>query len=876
MRHHTFATSDTYAVALLMRPAAFDKTALSRHYVEPLKALGLAEEVMAVTLDMGANLKPSATHMKGYCQELLAGLHTLGVKLLICTDVGYFKVLSKKTQAEPHMGYCLPVAIEGFDHMSVVLSINYQQLVYKPDLQARLDLSLKVTADARAGRYQEPGSSIIHHAHYPSTVADIKAQLRQLLDKPVLACDIETYSLRFEQAGVASIAFAWSQHEGTAFTVDYVPVSGEEVSDRIDNQTLKVLLRDFFEAYQGKLIFHNAAYDCKVLVYNLWMLDPLDMLGLLRGLHTMTRNLDDTKIIAYLAYNSTAGNQLGLKTLAHEFAGNYAVDEISNVAKIVRSKLLQYNLVDTLSTMYVHQRDYPLMVKDQQEGIYKSLMLPSLKLIIQTELSGMPMDMARVMEVKAELQAEQDKHLLVLAQSPRILAFNRHLQVQKMNLVNATLKKKQHPLEHFADVVFNPNSNPQLQELLYEPAPVGFGLPVLDLTDSKQPATGADTIKKLLAHTEDAQAKEILEALIGYSAVNKILTAFIPSFEQALQKRDGAHYLHGSFNLGGTVSGRLSSSNPNLQQIPSNSAYGKLIKSCFKAPKGWLFVGADFNSLEDYISALTTQDPNKLDVYLKGFDGHCLRAAYYFRDQLPHIDLADPASVNSIKKTHPELRQDSKAPTFALTYQGTAYTLMSNLGWPEEKAKQVEAQYHELYKVSDAYVQSRLAQAAVDGFVEVAFGLRVRTPLLAQVLWGKGRIPYEAQAEGRTAGNALGQSYGLLNNRAAVAFMRRVWDSPHRHDIKPVALIHDAIYLMVRDDLDVLDFCNRWLIKEMQWQDLPEIDHPQVRLGAALDVFWPNWAYATTLPNNATKEQIVELCDKAKQSYEEAKRQPGN
>lgn len=196
---------------------------------------------------------------------------------------------------------------------------------------------------------------------------------------------------------------------------------------------------------------------------------------------------------------------------------------------------------------------------------------------------------------------------------------------------------------------------------------------------------------------------------------------------------------------------------------------------------------------------------------------------------------------------------------------------MNNLGWSEEKAKQVEAQYHELYKVSDQYVQSRLAQAAVDGFVEVAFGLRVRTPLLAQVLWGRqGRIPYEAQAEGRTAGNALGQSYGLLNNRAAVAFMRRVWDSPHRHDIKPVALIHDAIYLMVRDDLDVIDFANRHLIQEMRWQELPELQHPVVKLGAALDIFWPNWAYATTLPNDATKEQIVELCASAKQSYEEA------
>jgi DNA polymerase-1 len=283
---------------------------------------------------------------------------------------------------------------------------------------------------------------------------------------------------------------------------------------------------------------------------------------------------------------------------------------------------------------------------------------------------------------------------------------------------------------------------------------------------------------------------------------------------------------------------------------------------------GWLFSGADFNSLEDYISALTTKDPNKLNVYIKGFDGHCLRAAYYFRDQLPHIDLDDPKSVNTIKDQFSALRQDSKAPTFALTYQGTAFTLMNNLGWSKEKAESVESNYHELYKVSDAYVQTRLEQASKDGYVEVAFGLRVRTPLLSQVMWGKGyRIPYEAQAEGRTAGNALGQSYGLLNNRAAVAFMKKVWASKYRLDILPVALIHDAIYLLIKDDPEVVTWANQALIQEMRWQELPEIQHPTVKLGAALDLFWPNWSNAITLPNDASQDAVIETCIKGKEKY---------
>lgn len=188
---------------------------------------------------------------------------------------------------------------------------------------------------------------------------------------------------------------------------------------------------------------------------------------------------------------------------------------------------------------------------------------------------------------------------------------------------------------------------------------------------------------------------------------------------------------------------------------------------------------------------------------------------------------------------------------------------MSNLGWSEEKAKKVEANYHDLYKVSDEYVAKRLEQAAKDGYVEVAFGLRVRTPLLKQVIWKGSKMPYEAAAEGRTAGNALGQSYGLLNNRAAVEFMQKVWASPYRYDILPVALVHDAIYVLIRDRIDVVTWVNRELIKSMQWQELPEIQHDTVKLGAALDLFYPDWAHPITLPNNATPEQIREVCEKA-------------
>jgi DNA polymerase-1 len=875
MRHIIFQEANTYSIAVLVKSSSFNKSELRINYIDPLVKRGVAEqEMIAFTLKYNADGKAPANVIKEYLGNLLPALDGLGVKHLYVADANYFKTLAGQGKAEPHYGYVLPCKIKGYEHMSVVLGLNHQALIYNPALQAKLDLSLFTLASGVAGNYQAIGSNIIHSAQYPETWQEIRAALQSLHQYPSLTCDIEGFSLRFDEAGVATIAFAWDKHNGIAFAVDYQEYAERPTEGYYGwygpDVPLRIMLREFFESYQGELTFHSASYDIKALIYALWMDDLLDTKGLLTGLDVLSKRMHDTKIISYLAVNSTAGNVLGLKSLAHEFAGNWAKDDIKDIRKIPLSELLQYNLVDALSTHYVRDKFWPIMVQDKQLDLYNDLMLPSLKLIIQIELSGMPMNDRKITEVKVALSDEQRSHLDAIKNSGVIkmlqlllqeTAWNKDYEDRKAKAKNPGKIMPKNKAA-FDAIEFNPNSGPQLQRLLYEL----MGLPVLDLTDTKQPATGAETIEKLINHTAEPAYKELLTALIGYGKVTKILSTFIPAFERGIYKGDGMRYLHGSFNLGGTVSGRLSSSDPNMQNLPAGSDFGKVIKTCFQAPEGWLFAGADFNSLEDYISALTTKDPNKLAVYERGFDGHSLRAAYYFRDQCPEIDLEDPASVNTIKKKYPELRQDSKAPTFLLTYGGTYHGMMSNLGWSEEKSKAIEKGYHDLYQVSDAYVQERLKQASIDGYVEVAFGLRVRTPLLKQVIYGTRGMPYEASAEGRTAGNALGQSYGLLNNRAAVDFMRKVWSSKYRYDIKPVALIHDAIYILIRNDVEVVEFANRELIKSMQWQELPEIQHPTVKLGAALDIFYPDWAHAITLPNNADQSTIMEMCSKKEKS----------
>lgn len=187
---------------------------------------------------------------------------------------------------------------------------------------------------------------------------------------------------------------------------------------------------------------------------------------------------------------------------------------------------------------------------------------------------------------------------------------------------------------------------------------------------------------------------------------------------------------------------------------------------------------------------------------------------------------------------------------------------MTNCGFPEQEAKQIEKRYHDLYYVSDQWVAAKLNQASKDGYVTAAFGLRVRTPLLHQVIRGNSRTPFEAEAEGRTAGNALGQSWCLLNSRASTEFMGKVRASKYRLGIRPCAQIHDANYALIRDNIETLMYTNEHLVKAVEWQDHPDIWHEQVKLGGELSIFWPSWKNEIGIPKGATEQEIFTIIDK--------------
>lgn len=214
--------------------------------------------------------------------------------------------------------------------------------------------------------------------------------------------------------------------------------------------------------------------------------------------------------------------------------------------------------------------------------------------------------------------------------------------------------------------------------------------------------------------------------------------------------------------------------------------------------------------------------------------------------------------TNSIEAKYSELRRKSKAPTFALQYMGTAYTLHKRTGFPMEQAEQIEKSFHELYAVSGKFNEANRKAMEKDGYIECAFGLKLRTPIISKCIMGNSATPYEADKEARSANNAVTQSWGMLLNRAMNATNKKIEEAGYATRILPCNMIHDAGYFLVKDDPECIKFLNDTLIPEMEWNDDDKIRSKEVPMRATLEI-GKSWDKQYPIPNNATLGEIEDV-----------------
>ena len=762
--------------------------------------------------------------------ESLTYCQTMGIDKLLVADGDYFKVLSGCKAFEKHIGEKFDCVLPGYEEITVVPTINYTVVDMFPEKKTLLDKANKTAASVMNGTF----SADDEFEFESYELIQDPARLREVFGKytgaeqsafPYLACDIETTGLYVGPTELLTIGFAEDEHN--AFVVPLHDHYGD-CSELFD------IVKQFIKDYDGSLIFHNGLFDAKHIIYNMFMNGFSDIDGMLEGLAAL--NFDDTFILAYLELNSTVRPSLGLKDLTYDFLGDYAED-VKEAIKVPLEDLSKYNGKDVCGTFHVFNRFKDVMYTE----IYTTIFKPSFKPLLKMMLNGMPLDLDKVEEVGALLEADLAEAQAVLKDNDHVQLAVRQLRFNAAENYNATHKVKKKTMDDFADIEFNPNSSAQLRLLLFDI----MDFEPVDFTKTKAPKTDRASIKEFLDYATDAQ-KPVLDALVTISQAGIVLTTFISAFKELSITQDGHTTLHGSLVLGGTQSGRLSSRDPNMQNLPSNSKWGKAIKSCFVAPEGWLFYGADFNALEDKIGAILSKDPAKLKENLLGYDGHSLRAHAFFPEELEEAGLGDidpdnPDSINRIVDEASMIRQNAKPVSFLKQYGGGAGKIQKVLKCSKARANEISDAYDNLYKVTLQFNAKNNDFARANGYIDCAFGLRLKTPRI------KARDNAVSSAEERSSNNAKTQSWGMLMNRANNEYDDRIERDGMSHDVLPINTIHDAAYGLVRATPEAVAWVNKNLIECMEWQNHPDLVS-EIKLGAELDI-GPSWDKQYTLPN---------------------------
>ena len=555
-----------------------------------------------------------------------------------------------------------------------------------------------------------------------STEKKLDEWIAKLKNSDLVAIDTETTSLNYMMAEIVGISFAV-----TANHAAYVPLqhnyvgAPKQLSLKNTLNKLKPILEDATKRKVGQ----NLKYDQEVFAnykINLRGIEHDTMLASYVLNSTATRHNLDALALNYLNiktihYEDVAGKgakQISFNQVSIEEAAPYACEDAEVVIKLNSVLTSKLKKIPSL------------------EKIYRTIEVPLIPVLSRIERNGVM--------INSDMLAKQTKNL-----KNRM----REIEIEAHSLAKES---------------FNISSPKQIQSVLYDK----LNLPILAKTPKGQPSTAESVLQDL------SEEYELPKLILEYRSMSKLCSTYTEKLPQMINQKTGR--VHTSYHQAVTATGRLSSSDPNLQNIPIRTEEGRKIRQAFIAPKDYVIVAADYSQIELRIMAHLSKDKGLLNAFEQGLDIHKTTAAEVFA-----------VAINSVTK---DQRRAAKAINFGLIYGMSAFGLAKQLGIDRNEAKEYVDLYFNRYPGVKSFMDLTRDNAKQNGFVETVYGRRLYLPEI------NARNATRRQYAERTAINAPMQGTAADIIKHAMIDID-IWISKANFNAKMLMQVHDELVFEV-------------------------------------------------------------------------------
>ena len=527
-----------------------------------------------------------------------------------------------------------------------------------------------------------PTPQAVAHKNYSTvtTLADLAPWLKACKEATIFAFDTETTSLNYMEAQLVGVSLCIE-----AGTAVYVPCGHDYVGapEQISRPDLIAAIKPLLEDATQVICGQNLKYDINVLAnYNI---------------HWQAKIIDS--MVQSYVLNSTASRH-NMDALAQHYLDYQTVKYIDIAGKGV--KQLTFNQVDIeLASPYAAE-DADITLRLAQHFSACLVLEPNLGKVYDTIERPLVPVLSRMERIGALVDAK------VLGEQSQVIG-KRLIELER-------------DAYELAGEVFNLSSTQQLGAILYEK----LGIPVTKKTPKGKPSTAEAVLQEL------AQDHELPKLLLQYRSLSKLKSTYTDKLPLEINPATGR--IHTSYHQAVAATGRLSSSDPNLQNIPIRSAEGRQIRQAFVVPKGQVMVAADYSQIELRIMAHLSKDEGLLNAFATGQDVHKATAAEVFGV--------------TVEQVSSDQRRSAKAINFGLIYGMSAFGLAKQLGISRAQSQDYIGRYFTRYPGVQEYMDHTKAIAAEQGYVETIYGRRLYLPDI------KASNAIARQAAERTAINA--------------------------------------------------------------------------------------------------------------------------